>query len=76
MSAPDAGAAGMPAATTPVVDWSAELYDENQIPRYEKSSVRLVFDMTVPVSVSISDLIRVLEQPASVLNVHIRSGPE
>jgi putative Mg2+ transporter-C (MgtC) family protein len=39
-------------------------------------SVRLVFDMTVPVGVTVSDLIQVLEQPAAVLNVHIRSGPE
>ncbi|HET6338185.1 MAG TPA: MgtC/SapB family protein [Polyangiales bacterium] len=42
----------------------------------DNRSVRLVFDMTVPVSVTAAELIEVLERPPSVLNVHIRSWPE
>lgn len=42
----------------------------------DSRSVRVVFDMTVPVTVTMAELIDVLERPAAVLSVQIRSGTE
>lgn len=73
----EGGEAAIPQLMAAVIGLGAVCSDvEYERRRDEDRSVRLVFDMTLPVQVTVAELIQVLERPPAVMSVHIRSAPE